>query len=205
MIDLKGIRHIIFDLGGVILNIDYKLSAEAFKKLGANDFDELYSQAKQSELFDRLETGRISLNDFRNEVRRIFEATWSDTEIDSAWNAMLLDLPPARIELLQELKKRYKIYLLSNTNQIHYDQYGRMLRERFGLNDLSEVFDKAYYSHEVGMRKPDAEVFEFVLNANAAEANETLFIDDSIQHIEGAKRIGLETYHLREEDILGLF
>jgi len=205
MIDLKGIRHIIFDLGGVILNIDYKLSAEAFKKLGANDFDELYSQAKQSELFDRLETGRISLNDFRNEVRRIFEATWSDTEIDSAWNAMLLDLPPARIELLQELKKRYKIYLLSNTNQIHYDQYGGMLRERFGLNDLSEVFDKAYYSHEVGMRKPDAEVFEFVLNANAAEANETLFIDDSIQHIEGAKRIGLETYHLREEDILGLF
>lgn len=205
MIDLKGIRHIIFDLGGVILNIDYKLSAEAFKKLGANDFDELYSQAKQSELFDRLETGRISLNDFRNEVRRIFEATWSDTEIDSAWNAMLLDLPPTRIELLQELKKRYKIYLLSNTNQIHYDQYGRMLRERFGLNDLSEVFDKAYYSHEVGMRKPDAEVFEFVLNANAAEANETLFIDDSIQHIEGAKRIGLETYHLREEDILGLF
>jgi len=205
MIDLKGIRHIIFDLGGVILNIDYKLSAEAFKKLGANDFDELYSQAKQSELFDRLETGRISPNDFRNEVRRIFEATWSDTEIDSAWNAMLLDLPPTRIELLQELKKRYKIYLLSNTNQIHYDQYGRMLRERFGLNDLSEVFDKAYYSHEVGMRKPDAEVFEFVLNANAAEANETLFIDDSIQHIEGAKRIGLETYHLREEDILGLF
>ena len=205
MIDLKGIRHIIFDLGGVILNIDYKLSAEAFKKLGANDFDELYSQAKQSELFDRLETGRISLNDFRNEVRRIFEATWSDTEIDSAWNAMLLDLPPTRIELLQELKKRYKIYLLSNTNQIHYDQYGRMLRERLGLNDLSEVFDKAYYSHEVGMRKPDAEVFEFVLNANAAEANETLFIDDSIQHIEGAKRIGLETYHLREEDILGLF
>jgi HAD superfamily hydrolase (TIGR01509 family) len=205
MISLDKIDNIIFDLGGVILNIDYELSANAFKALGAENFDELYSQAKQSELFDQLETGKLEPSEFRDQVRRIFQVDWSDHEIDKAWNAMLLDLPEARLDLLKRLSKSYRIFLLSNTNRIHFEAYSQMLRSKFGLGDLSELFEKAYFSHQIGRRKPDKECFQFVLDQNDLSVSNTLFIDDSVQHIEGANRIGLKTYHLREEDILDLF
>ena len=121
IVDLSRFEAIIFDLGGVILNIDYHLSANAFKAIGAEDFYVLYSQAKQSDLFDRLEIGAIDAEDFRKEVREIFRAKWTKQEIDSAWNAMLLDLPSERLELLKELSNTRRIFLISNTNEIHYD------------------------------------------------------------------------------------
>ncbi len=205
MISLSGIDNIIFDLGGVILNIDYNLSAEAFKRLGAENFDELYSQARQSDLFDRLETGMISPMAFRDEVRQIFSSNWTDDEIDEAWNAMLLDLPSARINFLQELSKKYRIFLLSNTNEIHYLAYSKMVNDQYGLGDLGSLFQKAYFSHQINKRKPYPETFEFVLEDAGIKADNSLFIDDSIQHLEGAKKVGLSVYHHTEGDITEQF
>jgi putative hydrolase of the HAD superfamily len=203
---LSNYKNIIFDLGGVILNIDYSLTSTAFSNVGITNFDDLFSQAQQQQLFDKYEKGLISSSDFRNEIRTISKKNLSDTIIDDAWNAMLLDLPIARLELLQVVKETHRTFLLSNTNDIHIQTLNKYLQHSFNINDFNDYFEKKYLSYEVGMRKPDAEIFEFVLSENNIVPSETLFIDDSRQHIEGAKNVGIHTHWLQKgETILDLF
>lgn len=193
----KKIKNIIFDFGGVILNIDYQLTIDAFKEIGMNNFDKAYSQAAQIHLFDNLEKGVISPQEFRNGIRNASGLDLSDEKIDYAWNKIILDLPKHRIDLLLKIRNNYNCFLLSNTNIIHYDLYIKQLQE-FGLESFDDVFKKSYFSFEMGMRKPDAEIFEFVLNQQLLIAEETLFIDDSIQHIETAANLGINVYHLKK-------
>ena len=190
------IKNIIFDLGGVVLNIDYNRTSEEFQKMGLKNFDNLYSQAKQSKLFDNFEKGFIDELKFREEIRIITGMIFCDFELDKAWNAMLLDLPANRIELLYTIKSNYRTFLLSNTNIIHYKEYTKQLKENHGLESLGELFDKEYYSHQIHQRKPDAEAFNFVLHDAGIKAEETLFIDDSIQHILGAEKVNLYTFFM---------
>ena len=202
----KSIRNIIFDLGGVLLNIDYNLCVEAFRKLGLNDFESLYSKAKQSTLFDDFEKGSLSAADFRDTMRKFLKPGITDEQIDRAWNAMLLDFPEERGDLLLRLKNDHRLFLLSNTNEIHIKEVSAILKRSFGVPDLSRVFEKEYFSHRVKLRKPHREIFKFVLNENNLEADETLFIDDSRQHIEGAMQTGLHVFHLvKGKNILEVF
>ena len=201
-----SIKNIIFDFGGVILNIDYRLTEKAFAKLGLTDFDKIYSQAAQKELFDVFEKGLISPADFRREIKRFIHKEASDLQIDEAWNAMLLDLPEERVQLLDRLKKTHRLFLLSNTNEIHFAAFSSYMKKKFKRDIFSEIFERAYLSYKVKMRKPDPEIFEFVLNDNKLKKEETLFIDDSIQHIEAAKKAGLNTIFLEKgKTILDLF
>lgn len=185
------VRNIIFDLGGVLLNLDMERTAKSFRELGMLDFDAHYSQAKQSGLFNDFDCGRISSEAFREALKRHLPASTSDAQIDSALNAMLLDLPQERMDLLQLLSKKYRLFLLSNTNEIHVKSFSAYLKKTIGREDFSDYFEKWYYSCRIGKRKPDAEIFEFVLKENHLVAAETIFIDDSIQHVEGAARCGL--------------
>lgn len=203
---MKNIKNIIFDLGGVILNIDYTITAEAFKNIGVKNYNELYTQFNQISLFDDLETGKITPDFFRRKIKNLCKLDISDKEIDKAWNAMLLDFPKERLDLLNNLKNKYRLFLLSNTNEIHLIDYQKQLKEKFNINNLSKFFEKEYYSHIEGLRKPNKEIFEMVLEENHLIASETLFIDDSIQHIEGAKLVGINTHHLTNgETINNLF
>jgi epoxide hydrolase-like predicted phosphatase len=188
---------IIFDLGGVLFDIQYQKTADAFRSLGLKDFDTLYSQAKQDGLFDDFETGRSSAADFRERLRSRLGTNATDQAIDNAWNAMLLGMTSDKIELLSTLQAKYRIFLLSNTNEIHLTAVFRMMNERFGFQDLSGFMEKQYFSCRIGMRKPDAEIFEFVLKEQGLSPAQTLFIDDSIQHIEGAAKLGIQTHHLK--------
>lgn len=192
----KNIKNIIFDLGGVILNIDYHLTIDAFKALGVANFDSLFTQAEQIGLFDQMDTGTISPQEFREGIRELCRLPLSDKEIDTAWNAMLLDFPPRRLSLLERAHKHYKTFLLSNTNAIHLESYNQILRNTFDLDNLSQFFHNEYYSHLIHMRKPHAEPFELILNENGLNPQETIFIDDSIQHVEGAKKLGILAFHL---------
>jgi putative hydrolase of the HAD superfamily len=192
----RSIKNIIFDLGGVILNINYQLTIKEFENLGVKNFEILFSQAQQVGLFDELEKGLITPEEFRNGVRNITNIELKDRDIDNAWNAMLLDFPSNRLELLGEIKKDYRTFLLSNTNSIHLDEYNGILKSTFGLQNLSVYFDKEYYSHIIQKRKPDANAFEQILNENNLKPEETLFIDDSIQHVEGARKLNILAYHL---------
>lgn len=190
------IKNIIFDLGGVVLNIDYQKTSNEFVKLGLKDFDNLYSQAKQSSLFDDFEMGIITDEKFREGIRKITGMIFCDMELDCAWNAMLLDLPSERISLLERAKKNYRTFLLSNTNSIHYEDYTRRLQIEHGLKSLGDLFEKEYYSHLIQLRKPNIEAFNFVIKDSEINPSETLFIDDSPQHIEGAKKAGLKTFFM---------
>jgi len=191
-----NIKNIIFDLGGVILNIDYHLTIDAFKKLGFDDFDTLFTQARQTGVFDKLDKGLVTPDEFRNGIRELAKKNFTDEQIDNAWNAMLLDFPAHRLKLLEQIHSQYKTFLLSNTNQIHIEVYNQILFDTFGVKNLSPFFNKEYYSHIIHMRKPDAEVYELILNQNGIKAEETLFIDDTKQHIVGARKVGLNAYHL---------
>ena len=200
-------KNIIFDLGGVLLNIDHTRTAKAFYSFGLTDFSTLFSAAQQKHLFDLYEKGLISSKNFRNQIKTYCNNSIDDATIDMAWNAMLLDLPPERLRLLQILKNTHRTFLLSNTNDIHIETFNAYLQKSFGIADLSGYFEKIYLSYKLGMRKPDTEIFEFVLSENNLVSNETLFIDDSIQHIEGAKKLGIQTYWLdvKKESIIDLF
>ncbi len=200
-------KNIIFDLGGVILNIDYLLVVKAFGDLGLANFDDFFSQTQQKNLFDLYEKGQITSSDFRNELKKHCISSIDDIIIDKAWNSMLLDLPQERLDLLKRLKQTHHTFLLSNTNEIHIDSFNAYLQNNFNIADLSGHFEKLYLSYKIGMRKPDAEIFELVLSENKLNSSETLFIDDSIQHIESAKNLGIQTYWLdvKKESILDLF
>jgi len=201
-----NVNAIIFDLGGVILNLDYNLTINAFKKLGQENFEQLYTQSQQDKLFDRFETGEVNAEEFRRYMKSFLPADTNSKTIDEAWNVMLLDLPKHRINLLLELKKQVPIFLFSNTNEIHLNAFRKIIFNQYGKEDLLEsVFNKTYYSHIVGHRKPNAEAFYTVINDHHLTPQKTLFIDDSIQHIEGAKKIGLQTIHLTSGDISDLF
>ena len=191
-----NIKNIIFDLGGVIINIDYQKTIDEFKKLSKEDCTIEFNQKEQSSLFDELETGRISNQEFRNNIREYYQLEATDEEIDAAWNAMLLDIPAERIELLRKLRHNHKLFLLSNTNAIHLIAFNKIVQDSFGMPALDELFDKCYYSHLVDDRKPNASIFERILSENGLKREETLFVDDSIQHIESAKTIGIETLFL---------
>ena len=193
---IKGIRHIIFDLGGVLLNIDYALTEKAFIDLGITDFKELYSQMKQTPLFDEFETGKISQGDFIKELQKMTPLALTEDQLCTAWNAMLLDFPLRRLQLLQQLRLYHDLVLLSNTNEIHEQAFNQILKDNYGVN-LASYFDRVYYSHRIGMRKPDAAIFRRILDEMGFMPEHTLFIDDSPQHIEAAKKLGLQTIFLK--------
>jgi putative hydrolase of the HAD superfamily len=201
---MKKIKSIIFDLGAVLLNISYQKTIEEFDKLGIKNSSTFYSKKLQTNIFNLLETGEISESDFIKEIQRhCTEAT--DTQILYAWNAMILDLPLHRVELLKQLKKDFSLYLLSNTNSIHITEVENKIGSK-QYKEFCQLFDKVYYSHKIGHRKPNAEAFQLIIEENNLIAEEILFIDDSPQHIEGAKKLGIKTYHLLDdEDVITLF
>lgn len=203
---LRGIKNIIFDLGGVVINIDYKLTLNELKVLGLKDGDRLYSQFSQLPWFDKFDTGEIDSGKFIDEFSKVLSPGTTKAQIISAWNAMLLDFPQDRAKLLLKLKSRYRTFLLSNTNELHVDYYFKKLKVLYGFDEMKDFFEKDYYSHRIGLRKPNTEIFEFVLQENHLEAPETLFIDDTIQHVEGARKAGLRAYHLQSpETIMDIF
>lgn len=191
-----NIKNIIFDLGGIFLNIDYSLTEKAFIQLGVTNFADFYTQHNASALFEDLETGKISPEDFCDALRKISNVPLTNEEIYTAWNAMLLDFPLERLEWLEAISKRYNIYLYSNTNKIHYDAFVTIVNKVSSNKPFNDYFIKAYYSHELGLRKPYAASYTAILQEQNLAATETLFIDDTIKNIEGAAEAGLQTLHL---------
>ncbi|HTJ14732.1 MAG TPA: HAD family phosphatase [Dinghuibacter sp.] len=194
---MPEVKNLILDLGGVLLNLDYKKTKQAFAELGIADFDAHYTQFKGSPLFDELETGKVSPAAFYDAMRAGSGLALADAEIEKAWNAMLLDFPAERLALLEALRQRYRLFLLSNTNAIHYEAFQRTYREATGRVSLDDLFEKAYYSHLMGARKPDVEPFRMILEEQGLIAGETLFVDDTLPNLAGAHNLGIQTVHLQ--------
>ena len=195
---MQNIKAIIFDLGGVILNIDYNKTSKAFTNLGVKNFDEMYSQKNANPLFHDLEEGKINAEEFYNAFRTSSQLKLTDQQIKKAWNAILLRYREEALQTLATIKNKYRLYLLSNTNSIHHKEFNKIFEDQIGSGSLNDYFDKAYYSHEIKLRKPGKDAYQYVLKENNLFPSETLFIDDSIQNIEAAKSLGLQTIFLKE-------
>lgn len=202
---MSEIKNIIFDLGGVIINLDIPKTIAEFNKLSVVPFESIYNQLQQSPIFDLFDKGQISETDFFKELKRYLKEDITNAQMIDAWNAMLLDFPIHRLQLLSALNLKYRIFLLSNTNETHITQLESDLHKEHSYKNLEPFFEKVYYSCRIGMRKPDSDIFEFVLNQNKLNAHETIFIDDSPQHIKGALNTGIQSYLLpRDKDVSDL-
>ncbi len=201
---MKGIKNIIFDLGGVLLNIDLKRTEDALRELGIEDLSVYLTQHHISAFFKEYEMGKIDDAAFIQSIRSLSPKPLTDEQVVNAWNALLLDFPEERIELLRKLKERYRLFLLSNTNLIHYRRFQEQIHAQTGMF-LEDFFEKTYYSHEVGMSKPDVDIFNLVINENKLDPAETLFLDDTKKNMVGAKEAGLQVFHIaRDASILAI-
>ncbi len=200
------IKNIIFDFGGVIYDIDHQKTKNAFAELGVINFEELYGHAIQTRLFEDFEIGIISPANFRDSIRKHLPKITSDKEIDTAWNALLIGFKLERLALLENIKKYYRVFLLSNTNQIHYQQYMLELKAQNRLEKFTASFEKLYFSHQIGMRKPDVSIFNSVVYDNQINPEETVFIDDYDLNVSAAKTVGLKALWLESgQDMCDLF
>ena len=196
------IKNIIFDLGGVILDID---ESAVYNELGKMGFDiqQLAHSKEFMDILSKFDIGVYTAATFRKKVKAYLGLEkMTDQKFDAIWNSMLLDIPRERMETIEKVKKHYKIFLMSNTNEIHYDLYVRDLQLRFGYNEFDELFDKAYFSFDIHLEKPDPRFFELILDHEGLLPEETLFIDDTAKNIEAAKALGLRTYHIRREELV---
>lgn len=197
-IDLTNIKNIIFDLGKVLLNLDFNASILAFQKLGLKN-DVLDSkQAYSDPVFYELEVGKVTPTEFCTRVRKVInnqDAT--DSQIEDAWFAMIRDIPASRVKVVQELNKNYNVYLFSNTNKIHIERLHRAFKSEYGI-DFPSLFVKDYYSHEIHERKPDLISYQKVIKLSGVKPEESIFIDDLEKNIIGAQHSGLKTFWLKE-------
>ena len=192
---MQNIKNVIFDLGGVILNIDIKRTENALRELGIDNFSTYMTQFHISSFFKEYEMGKIDDAAFIKSIQSLSAKSSTEEEVVNAWNALLLDFPRDRIELLQSLKEKYRIFLLSNTNLIHYRKFQQQIYLQTG-GYLEDLFEKTYYSHVVGLSKPDVAIFQLVINENELDPAETLFVDDTESNIAGAKQTGLQVFHI---------
>jgi len=191
---LENIKNIIFDYGNVIFEIDFKKTQEALTQLGIINSTEFFARESHHNLFNDFETASISPAQFRDGIREAAaNNNLTDEEIDAAWNSLLIGVPPGIHDVLLKVKRKYRTFLLSNNNETHYNYIVDYLKREFGMADNSSLFEKAYYSQDLYLRKPNVEIFEQVMAENKLNPSETLFIDDSPQHIAGAKLVGLNT------------
>jgi len=181
--------------------LDFMKSQKAWEEIGINNSNEFYGHRVQDPIFTAFEDGSATAEEFREYIRqKIGNPELTDVQIDRAWNGLLVGVAPGNHELLLSLKPKYRTFLLSNINPIHYDFIMDYLQKEFGFEGNDHLFEKVYYSHLVGKRKPNAEIFEQVLNENNLAPAETLFIDDSPQHIATAVKLGIQTYLMTAPD-----
>ena len=200
------IKNIIFDLGGVVLDIDESIVYKELEKMGIST-TELAHSKEFIDLMSKFDTGIYTAPTFRKKTKALLGlGKMTDKRFDAIWNAMLLDIPRERVEAIEKIKKHYKIFLMSNTNVIHYDLYIRDLQLRFGYNEFDELFHKSYFSFAEHLEKPDPRFFELILDHEGLLPEETLFIDDTEKNIKVAQSLGINTYHIsREELVRNLF
>lgn len=201
-----NIKNVIFDLGGVLLNLSVETTLQQFAALSGLTTEQVRDIHRAHPEFLAYEAGRMSSQEFRQGLRTIFDVDAPDVVLDECWNAMLGELPIERVQLLHQLKAKYNTYLLSNTNEIHLARVEQIVHRSHGLTSLDPLFHKTYYSHLLKLRKPDPAIYQHVLDENGLSASETIFLDDSIPNLNGAASIGIHTFHVaRPDDIFPLF
>lgn len=199
----QNIRHIIFDLGGVLLNLDVEGCTRAFEKAGLKDIRSVLTGTNEGGIFSEYERGEIGTPEFRDGIRQLASQSLTDDEIDRMWVNELLDIPQEKLDLLVSLRSKYDIYLLSNTNELHWQHVVESLlpQQNYRVEDL---FKETFLSFRMKLAKPDPEIFREVLRQAGLKPEETLFIDDSAVNCQAAQSVGIQTEHDKPGNDLSL-
>ena len=197
MSQAQNFKNILFDLGGVILDINVQATLKGFYELGFPAALMQYPHSMNTDLFFKYETGKMGTEQFRNEIRQTTGVEMSDEAFDEVWNAMLVRIPEERCTLLKVLSGHYNLYMLSNTSALHVKVFEKMYMETAG-EAMKSVFKKLYYSHEIGWHKPDPEAWKYVIRDAGIRPEETLFLDDSIHNIKASQELGFQAIHIHE-------
>ena len=201
----KKFKNLVFDFGNVLVSLDRDRCIQNFKALGLNDIEHLVSDSFKEGLFKKLEQGLVTPEEFHYRVREMSGKEISDEQIDAAWNSFLGEIPSYKLDALLQLRENYMVYLLSNTNAIHWDWSCENLFAYNGF-DVNSYFEKIYLSFEMKMMKPDIQIFHAMMDDATIEPSETLFIDDSIDNCFAAQSLGIYTYVAKpDEDWRKLF
>lgn len=194
-LDISKIDAIVFDLGGVIIDLYEERTYQAFAALAEIPLEEMKRLAAKEEFFQLYEIGEIDDPTFRAHLRGLMEFKGVEPLIDEAWNAMLGPIPKERLELLEVLRDKFKLFVMSNTNEIHVKRFLRIANHVSPGKGFYEYFDKVYLSNEVGERKPNPGAWQVILDEQPIKASRTLFIDDKLENIQAAQALGLQVYH----------
>ena len=194
----KEFPNIIFDYGGVIINIDVQKTIEAFLNIIPKNMDNIQEKIESSEVFQALERGEVEEPDFLNQINGILGSQMKWEEFEPAWNAMIGDIPADRLKVLERVSKNHRIFLLSNTNSIHLRRVNEVVKETMQADSIDHYFEKAYYSNHIGLRKPGIEIYNHVLTEQNLDPEETIFLDDNILNLKGAAKTGMAVYHITE-------
>ena len=195
---MAAVKNLIFDLGNVIYDIDFKKMNTAFASIGIEDIDQRFTLNKSHQLFLDLEMGFVNEKEFYEGVRALVNLPLSNEQIHFAWNALLVGFRKNSIEWIKQNNTKYNTFLYSNTNQIHHDYFIAEFENKVAAYPFVSLFKKPYYSHEMGMRKPDPASFIYLLENEGLVASETLFIDDNEPNILAAASVGLQVLHLKQ-------
>lgn len=204
-INLVEIENIVFDYGGVIVDLDRDKVATQLYNLGIKNIEEVLSSYHQKGVFDLLERGVITAEQFRDEIRYLSGTVVTDEYIDNIWKSFLVGIDPKKLEIICRLNRTHNVYLLSNTNPIHWEY---SCKELLVFNDarVDDMFAHTYRSYMIGLAKPDIKLYEYMISHSGMNPNETLFIDDSMLNCEVAEKLGIHSYYTRDgKDWLKLF
>ncbi|MDX5478597.1 MAG: HAD family phosphatase [Cyclobacteriaceae bacterium] len=193
---------LIFDLGNVIIDIDYHRSLNHIKSLVSNSLHEKVDRFYITDFHKDYEKGKMSSDTFRKSVNDYFEQEWTDTEVDTLWNCLLGKIPTSRIELLRKLKNHYQIGILSNTNAIHIDAVNEMLQKDFGMDSFHHLTEYVFYSHEMGLAKPQLEIYQTMLDQLNTSGDKVIFFDDLEANVLGAKACGIEAIQVTGPEVI---
>ena len=191
-----SIKNLIFDLGGVILDLSVDSTLQSFAEFSGIEAPRIKQLYFNSPGFDSYEKGEITDPEFRDFVRKLYKIDASDEVLDTCWNAMLVNIPLEKLQLLETLKKTHNVFLLSNTSNIHVNYINNILIKRVTPKSLDDFFHHSFYSYRMKMRKPDAEIFQQVLDEAKLIPHETLFLDDNQANVDGASKLGIKTVHV---------
>ena len=201
----RKIRNIVFDLGGVLVDLDFKAAINGLQKAGFANVKEQLQAFDREGIFQKFELGEMSADEFRSAIRENSTVSLTDEEVDDLWNAMLLEVPREKLELILHLRGKYMVYLLSNTNSIHWDYVCKNAFNYRGFR-VNDYFEETFLSYEMHLAKPDKAIFEKVLEEANLLPEETLFIDDSETNCKAASELGIHTHHYHiGEDLKELF
>ena len=197
----KKIRNIVFDLGGVLVDLDFKAAINGLQQAGFTNVKEQLLAFDRNGIFQKFELGEITADEFRTAIRENSTVTLTDEEVDNLWNLMLLEIPREKLELILELRGKYMVYLLSNTNSIHWDYVCKNAFNYRGFR-VEDYFEETFLSYKMHLAKPNKAIFEKVLNDANLVAEETLFIDDSEANCKAAQEVGIHAHHYHIGDDL---